>query len=179
MWYFHFVFFQAEDGIRDLTVTGVQTCALPISPTSGALNIGNFINVRNLQDDSNNYVGRFDWSPTNSDTVWVRYTNVHRFRFVPGTFGGILDGTSSSANGRLTMNGQGASIGWNHIFTPRLVNEFRIGWGRNWSRGVQDPFGLNTLAAFGFQGVPDSSLFWARKCILLNTSQCLIYYSVF
>src|SRR2546430_8030199 len=26
-----FFFFQAEDGIRDLTVTGVQTCALPIS----------------------------------------------------------------------------------------------------------------------------------------------------
>src|SRR2546430_11181904 len=26
-------FFQAEDGIRDLTVTGVQTCALPISPS--------------------------------------------------------------------------------------------------------------------------------------------------
>src|SRR5256886_12944786 len=25
-------FFQAEDGIRDLTVTGVQTCALPIYP---------------------------------------------------------------------------------------------------------------------------------------------------
>src|SRR2546430_519655 len=29
MWVFFF--FQAEDGIRDLTVTGVQTCALPIS----------------------------------------------------------------------------------------------------------------------------------------------------
>src|SRR2546430_12542135 len=28
-----FFFFQAEDGIRDLTVTGVQTCALPISST--------------------------------------------------------------------------------------------------------------------------------------------------
>src|SRR2546430_1930088 len=26
-----FFFFQAEDGIRDLTVTGVQTCALPIA----------------------------------------------------------------------------------------------------------------------------------------------------
>src|SRR2546429_6865225 len=26
-----FFFFQAEDGIRDLAVTGVQTCALPIS----------------------------------------------------------------------------------------------------------------------------------------------------
>src|SRR5688572_20050917 len=34
-WYVYafcfFFFFQAEDGIRDLTVTGVQTCALPIT----------------------------------------------------------------------------------------------------------------------------------------------------
>src|SRR2546430_12217937 len=29
-------FFQAEDGIRDLTVTGVQTCALPIYPRTSA-----------------------------------------------------------------------------------------------------------------------------------------------
>src|SRR3989440_8071991 len=28
---YFFFFFQAEDGIRDLIVTGVQTCALPIS----------------------------------------------------------------------------------------------------------------------------------------------------
>src|SRR5256884_5267334 len=28
-------FFQAEDGIRDVAVTGVQTCALPIFETSG------------------------------------------------------------------------------------------------------------------------------------------------
>src|SRR2546430_7317386 len=42
---YFFFFFQAEDGIRDLTVTGVQTCALPIfklyfdtdnNPKSGA-----------------------------------------------------------------------------------------------------------------------------------------------
>src|SRR2546430_4791381 len=30
-----FFFFQAEDGIRDLTVTGVQTCALPILQYAG------------------------------------------------------------------------------------------------------------------------------------------------
>ena len=29
--FFFFFFFQAEDGIRDTSVTGVQTCALPIS----------------------------------------------------------------------------------------------------------------------------------------------------
>src|SRR5690606_39746689 len=32
---YHFYFFQAEDGIRDFHVTGVQTCALPISPRKG------------------------------------------------------------------------------------------------------------------------------------------------
>src|SRR2546422_11416241 len=31
-----FFFFQAEDGIRDVAVTGVQTCALPISRASRA-----------------------------------------------------------------------------------------------------------------------------------------------
>src|SRR5205823_11995646 len=30
-----FFFFQAEDGIRDKLVTGVQTCALPIYPLAG------------------------------------------------------------------------------------------------------------------------------------------------
>src|SRR2546422_2929513 len=33
----YFFFFQAEDGIRDVAVTGVQTCALPISIMPGML----------------------------------------------------------------------------------------------------------------------------------------------
>src|SRR6266496_6039740 len=35
LYFFFFFFFQAEDGIRDLYVTGVQTCALPISDPAG------------------------------------------------------------------------------------------------------------------------------------------------
>src|SRR6266540_4596350 len=35
MYYLFFFFFQAEDGIRDRDVTGVQTCALPISDIIG------------------------------------------------------------------------------------------------------------------------------------------------
>src|SRR2546422_6476676 len=39
IYYFCFFFFQAEDGIRDVAVTGVQTCALPISrPSSRCTN---------------------------------------------------------------------------------------------------------------------------------------------
>src|SRR5256886_11894300 len=42
-------FFQAEDGIRDLTVTGVQTCALPIfNAKGGRMNFPepNFTDIR-------------------------------------------------------------------------------------------------------------------------------------
>src|SRR2546429_945569 len=35
-----FFFFQAEDGIRDVAVTGVQTCALPISGFDGGVILG-------------------------------------------------------------------------------------------------------------------------------------------
>src|SRR2546422_9333274 len=35
-----FFFFQAEDGIRDVAVTGVQTCALPISSERDRLDAG-------------------------------------------------------------------------------------------------------------------------------------------
>src|SRR5437762_14038485 len=38
--YVYFFFFQAEDGIRDTSVTGVQTCALPISRRSRRWSLG-------------------------------------------------------------------------------------------------------------------------------------------
>src|SRR2546430_546459 len=44
-----FFFFQAEDGIRDLTVTGVQTCALPISDLA--------------EETSINWSGGLTWRP--------------------------------------------------------------------------------------------------------------------
>src|SRR5256886_8570134 len=43
MWCF---FFQAEDGIRDLTVTGVQTCALPIFTHADIAHRGRYLNAR-------------------------------------------------------------------------------------------------------------------------------------
>src|SRR2546430_1270282 len=46
-----FFFFQAEDGIRDLTVTGVQTCALPIS-AGAVLLVGLGDGLRSVEADT-------------------------------------------------------------------------------------------------------------------------------
>src|SRR5206468_8981399 len=45
-------FFQAEDGIRDLIVTGVQTCALPISlRRMDEILVANFMVFQEVLDD--------------------------------------------------------------------------------------------------------------------------------
>jgi hypothetical protein len=130
-----------------------------IVPGAGPLNINNFARSPGIVDDTNSYTTRVDWQVNSSNSFFTRYTFSKRFRYLPGIFGGILDGTGSSANGRLNMGGQSAAVGWNRNISARLINEFRIGWGRNNSNAVQDPFGLNTLAEFGFKGVQDSPIY--------------------
>src|SRR5438552_15893635 len=69
MMLFFFFFFQAEDGIRDDLVTGVQTCALPISgmpgAQMGAVSIGDIFGklggrskTRRLTVESSHEIGR-------------------------------------------------------------------------------------------------------------------------
>jgi outer membrane receptor protein involved in Fe transport len=130
-----------------------------VTPGSGPLNLNNFLRNPGIADDTDSYTGRFDWQQSAKNSFFVRYTLSDRFRYIPGIFGGVVDGTGSSANGRLNMKGQSAAVGWTRLVSTRLINEFRLGWGRNNSLAVQDPFGLNTLAEFGVRGVPDSPLY--------------------
>jgi outer membrane receptor protein involved in Fe transport len=141
-----------------LTILGLT----PLQNTtgSGALrNVANFIRNPGITDDTDSFTGRVDWQANAQNSLFVRYTNSDRFRYIPGIFGGIIDGTGSSANGRLIMKAQSASIGWTRTLSPTMINEFRFGWGRNNSVATQDPFGLNTLAELGFRGVQDSPIY--------------------
>src|SRR5437870_6827104 len=53
MLFLSFFFFQAEDGIRDGHVTGVQTCALPISvPRSGSSAAPRVPDAKDNKDDN-------------------------------------------------------------------------------------------------------------------------------
>src|SRR3712207_5453564 len=66
-----FFFFQAEDGIRDIGVTGVQTCALPISNVILTPHVGG--STQEAQHD----IGRFvagklaDYTATGTTTLSV------------------------------------------------------------------------------------------------------------
>src|SRR2546430_17107064 len=79
-------FFQAEDGIRDLTVTGVQTCALPILAAAVAI------------------------------LVWGTRRGPRRERWLSAALGLILGGTIGNLYDRLGFGvGRGACRGKGEI----------------------------------------------------------------
>src|SRR2546427_6971614 len=80
-------FFQAEDGIRDLTVTGVQTCALPISishlidgdpktVTGGAFSPGHWFQI-DLGAPTLLAGARLTWDVSNPDRKSTRLNSSH------------------------------------------------------------------------------------------------------
>src|SRR2546430_17719779 len=72
------LFFQAEDGIRDLTVTGVQTCALPISEGAVQLYAGAFHRRRRLDDPLDGSNGHDGPRGVGKPSMWGRRTGSSR-----------------------------------------------------------------------------------------------------
>jgi len=125
----------------------------PAATTGGEFN--NFGRTALLLDNNDSYTGRMDWMASAADNVFTRYSYFTRFRFLPGNFGGIADGTSTSALGRQLLTGSSLALGWTHIFTTNLLNDFHFGFVRNFSYAQQDPFGLNAADQF-IPGIPNN-----------------------
>ena len=98
---------------------------------------------------------RVDLPLGNSNNVFARYIYSDRFRFVPGWFGGVLDGTSTSAWGRNFLDRTRWSAAGPRCSARSLVNESRFSYARGTNDGTQDPFGESGMAQIGFKGVPE------------------------
>src|SRR5699024_11625176 len=83
----HLFFFQAEDGIRDRNVTGVQTCALPILDADAQL----------------------ETPQSKADLIWHEIQNAYRTRkILTGKLGGI-EKTEAGKIGRASCRERGES----------------------------------------------------------------------
>jgi Carboxypeptidase regulatory-like domain/TonB-dependent Receptor Plug Domain/TonB dependent receptor len=117
--------------------------------------VNNYVRNALLTDSTDAYDGRLDWTATAKDNVFGRFSYSNRARFIPGYIGGIADATGTSAWGRQTLKSYSLALGWTHSFSPVLVNEFRLGFVRNYSFAEQDPFGKNLADAY-VPGIPDN-----------------------
>jgi hypothetical protein len=116
----------------------------------------NYARTGAATDFNNSYNGRVDWTPSQNNTIFGRYNYFSRTRSIPGYFGGLADGTGTSAWGDQALKGHSLVLGWTHIFSPHIINDFRFGWVRNFSYAQQQPFDLSQTAGDFVPGIPDN-----------------------
>jgi hypothetical protein len=122
---------------------------VPLPNQPGA---NNFFRTPDLIDNSDRWLGRADWKPDVNDSVFGRYIYSNRTRQIPGAFGGVLDGTGTSAFGNQTIKTNAFVGGWTRIMASNKVNEFRVSWSQSTSDAVQQAFGLTPPAAATIPG---------------------------
>ena len=123
--------------IGNIDSTAAKLAALYPSPTlSGRAN--NFARTPSLADDQDRLITRIDYRLNSRNDIFGRYAFTKRNRFVPGFFGGIPDGTDTSAWGDSDIKSHSVTIGWNRIISSTIVNQFRFGYSRSNADTVQD-----------------------------------------
>jgi hypothetical protein len=145
---------------------------LALVPQANQPGASNFFRDGDLVDHSDRVLGRGDWKPDNVNSIFGRYIYSARTRQIPGAFGGVLDGTGTSAFGNQTIDTNAFVGGWTRILTSSMVNEFRLSWSKATSDAVQQAFGLtappnatipgtvtNPLVAGGFPGISIDTFF--------------------
>jgi hypothetical protein len=132
----------------------------------------NFFRNANLVDNSDRLLTRGDWKPTPKDSVFGRYIYSNRDREIPGAFGGVIDGTGTSAFGNQKIKTNAFVGGWTRVLSSTMVNEARFSWSRSRADAVQQSFGLtpptaaqipgmitNPIVAGGFPGISVNGFF--------------------
>jgi hypothetical protein len=122
---------------------------VPLPNQPGA---NNFFSAPTLIDDSDRLLTRLDVKPTARDSIFARYIYSNRTRQIPGAFGGVVDGTGTSAFGDQTIKTNAVVGGWTRILGSFTVNEFRVSWSQSTSDAVHQAFGLTPPAAATIPG---------------------------
>jgi len=122
---------------------------VPLPNQAGA---NNFFRTGDLLDNSDRLLGRADWHPSTHDSIFARYIYSNRKRQIPGAFGGVVDGTGTSAFGNQTIQTNGMVGGWTRILSAAMVNEVRLSYSRSESDAVQQPFGIQPPSAATIPG---------------------------
>jgi Carboxypeptidase regulatory-like domain/TonB dependent receptor/TonB-dependent Receptor Plug Domain len=138
----------------DPTAAGI-IALVPLPNQAGA---NNFFRQPEVTDDADRILGRVDFRADPNNTFFARYIYSNRNRFIPGAFGGVVDGTGTSAFGDQIMKSNGLVAGWTRILGPAIVNEFRFSWSQAKSDAVQEPFGEQPPEAARVGNVPNNPI---------------------
>ena len=156
----------ADNRIPTERIDPFAAAIISLVPLPNQPGANNFFRTADLIDNSNRVLARIDWRPATSDSVFGRYIHSDRDREIPGAFGGVVDGTGTSAFGNQDIKTHAFVGGWTRVMSVNMVNEARISWSRSRADAVQQPFGVaapanaqipgtitNPLVAGGLPGI--------------------------
>jgi len=117
----------------------------------------NFIISPSERDNIDQGDGRLDYAVSQRDQLFFRYSIARRSDTRPAPLPGLANGGDSST-GLGHEDSNGAALGYTRTFTPRTVNEFRVGFNHvSIRRGVPVDGTALPSAELQVPGVPDDS----------------------
>ncbi|MEX2263769.1 MAG: carboxypeptidase regulatory-like domain-containing protein [Bryobacteraceae bacterium] len=127
----------------------------PLPNLGGIAN--NYILNPKYTDDNDQGDVKIDHNFSSSDTLMFRFSRGDRTFITPLNVPGVDFNGYFAANEYLpqVINNRGAALSYNHIFSPRVINEFRAGYNRLYATVTPRSEGKNLAADFGIRGVPD------------------------
>ena len=106
----------------------------------------NYVSVENTTSNWDQASGRFDYTISDKNTVFARYTFMNQNSVEPGI-------TSHGAR-IFPSHPKNLATGWTHIFSPNIVNNLRFGW--NYTETGQnraDGFDASQANPLGLAGI--------------------------
>lgn len=126
-------------------------------PNTGTGITNNYVSAPIRASDSDQFDVRVDHNFSAKDQTFVRFSFSRNPSSTPSPLPGLAVGAPSAQIGSQTDDVISAALGETHVFSPRMVNEFRVGYSRIHTNRLQffaNQGGLN--AQYGIPGVPDA-----------------------
>jgi hypothetical protein len=118
----------------------------------------NFLSTPKRTEDRNNFDARVDHKFSDKDTSFYRISYEKQPSTIPSVFQATGGNGVDFATGNEVNFYLGSALSETHIFTPRLVNEFRFGYNRVNSHRYQFNYNQDVSATLGIPGVPYAPL---------------------
>ncbi len=97
---------------------------------------------------------RLDENPTPNDSLFGVFDWSHVDTTLPSALPGIADG-QAYGTGTTYQPTYAIALGYTHVFTPTVTNEFHAGWSQNISRNLSDYANVMGIPAqYGIAGIP-------------------------
>lgn len=113
----------------------------------------NFVSSPKRVINRNNFDLRLDHQFSSDDSIFARYGFETVPTNIPAVFGPVADG-GDFFSGIANTHYHSLALGDTHMFSQRLVNEFRFGYNRIYSQRLQPGYDSSIAHQVGFPGIP-------------------------